>query len=256
MNANHVPSLEKAALPPTTSMSLAMARLVATVGSGLRLGVGDADGASDGGVVASRPDVSTGDTTGSLSSPVSVRIDPETAAETAAGTLWLPAVDPTRTRALGWNGAIQRTVDANGWTPSDGRLELRTWPAEAGGQASDASSQYAGDRILGEGIGDFDIRWDETGGWVAVWMADANDPGIGRLSLFRADPAAGGLELLDNAPDGVEALAGFSIGDGRLAWASPPGQSGEGSRIQIVAWSVDGVGSVRSAPGKDIVIVQ
>ena len=207
-------------------------------------------------VLASRPHVYTADTTGSPSSPVSVQIDPQTGVETAAGTLWLPAVDPTRTRALGWNGSIQRTVDASGWTPADGRLELRAWPTEAGGQANAAPSRYADARILGEEIGDFDIRWDETGGWVAVWMADANDPRIGRLSLFRADPAAGGLELLDNAPNGVAALAGFSIGDGRLAWASPPGQSGEGSRIQIVAWSVDGVGSVRSAPGKDLVIVQ
>ena len=39
---------------------------------------------------------------------------------------------------------------------------------------------------------------------------------------------------------------GFSIAKGRLAWATPPGQGGEGSRVQIVAWSGDEVGSTES----------
>ena len=59
-----------------------------------------------------------------------------------------------------------------------------------------------------------------------------------------------------DAPTGVPALPGFSIGEGRLAWATPPGQNGEGSRIQIVAWSDDGVGTVESAPGEDLVVVR
>jgi hypothetical protein len=70
------------------------------------------------------------------------------------------------------------------------------------------------------------------------------------------DPEAGRLERLDDAPDGVAALPGFSISKGRLAWASPPGQEGEGSRIHIVAWSGNGVGSVESAPGEDLVLVR
>ena len=101
----------------------------------------------------------------------------------------------------------------------------------------------------------FDVRWDESGEWVAVWVADAADPEVGRLTLHRISES-GELELPDDAPTGVPALPGFSIGEGRLAWATPPGQNGEGSRIQIVAWSDDGVGTVESAPGEDLVVVR
>jgi hypothetical protein len=48
----------------------------------------------------------------------------------------------------------------------------------------------------------------------------------------------------------VPALAGFSIGDGRLVWATPPGQGGEGSRVVVLAWSGDDSGRIESAPGK------
>jgi len=54
----------------------------------------------------------------------------------------------------------------------------------------------------------------------------------------------------------VPALPGFSIGDGRLAWATPRGQGGEGSRIQIAAWSKTNVGIVESSPGEDPVVIR
>jgi hypothetical protein len=102
----------------------------------------------------------------------------------------------------------------------------------------------------------FDVRWDESGEWVAVWVADEADPSVGRLSLYRVSEGRAELERPDDAPTGVPALPGFSIGEGRLAWATPPGQDGEGSRIQIVAWSDDGVGTVESAPGEDLVVIR
>jgi hypothetical protein len=61
---------------------------------------------------------------------------------------------------------------------------------------------------------------------------------------------------MKDAPAGVAALPGFSIGQGRLAWATPPGQDGEGSRIQIVAWNEDGVGTIETAPGENLVVVR
>jgi hypothetical protein len=54
----------------------------------------------------------------------------------------------------------------------------------------------------------------------------------------------------------VASLPGFSIGEGRLAWATPPGQGGEGSRVQIVAWTPDNVGTVETAPGEDLIVVR
>ncbi len=83
-----------------------------------------------------------------------------------------------------------------------------------------------------------------------------SDPEIGRLSLYHVDPDTGALSDLDGAPVDVQALPGFSIGDGRLAWATPPGQGGEGSRIQIAAWDGDTVGTVESVPGEDIIVVR
>ena len=58
------------------------------------------------------------------------------------------------------------------------------------------------------------------------------------------------------APQGVPALPGFSIREGRLAWATPPGQGGEGSRIQIVAWTEDQVGAVESVPVEGAIVIQ
>ena len=89
-----------------------------------------------------------------------------------------------------------------------------------------------------------------------MWTADATDPTIGRLSLLHLDPETGTLRRPDGAPADVPALPGFSIGDGRLAWVTPHGQDAEGSRVQIVAWSGDGVGSVESVPGVDVVVVR
>jgi hypothetical protein len=105
-------------------------------------------------------------------------------------------------------------------------------------------------------LADFDVRWDETGAWFAVWAPDPEDPGIGRLSLFHVDLTTGALVAHDDAPSGAPALAGFSIGQGRLAWATPPGTDGEGSRILIAAWSQDGVGTLESDPGEDLIIVR
>ena len=104
-------------------------------------------------------------------------------------------------------------------------------------------------------LAEYDVRWDETGTWVAIWLADSSDPSIGRLSLMHVDPGSGALEHPHGAPKDVTALPGFSIADGRLAWATPPGQGGEGSRVQIVAWTRDAVGAVESGPVEDVVVI-
>jgi anti-sigma factor RsiW len=105
-------------------------------------------------------------------------------------------------------------------------------------------------------IVDFDARWDETGSWLAIWIADPIDPALGRLSLLRFDRATGVIDRPLGAPQDMTALPGFSIGDGRLAWASPPGQEGEGSRIHIAAWTADLVGAIESIPVEGAIVVQ
>ena len=199
-------------------------------------------------LIASRPAEPTEPT----SAVVTVRIDPASAAETRLGNLWRPIVDPTGTLAIGWAGTVERHADGT-WTPAAGALELRSWSSRGAG---DDRSHRDARLVAKQAPDDFDVRWDGSGEWVAAWVADHGDPAIGRLSLFRVHPAGERLERVDGGPHDVPALLGFSIGDGRLAWATPPGQGGEGSRIQIAAWSAGDVGTVESSPGDGIVVVR
>ena len=182
--------------------------------------------------------------------PVTFTIDPTTGVETALPLkAWRPAVDPTGRRAVLWNGRVAIAADGRTVSPVDGRLVLVSWAGGAGTIDPAAPSISSGP------ISDFTVRWDETGSWLAVWLADATDPTVGRLSLLHLDPKTGAIDRPDAGPQDVPALPGFSIENGRLAWATPPSQDGEGSRVQIVAWSATGVGSIESAPGQDVIVV-
>jgi hypothetical protein len=169
-------------------------------------------------------------------------------ATVAAG--WRPVVDPDDHWAVVWDGTVQ--VDKGNGTPmpATGALVLRKFSRSRGIDTSGPSISVAEGAVT-----EFDVRWDETGRWLAIWLADATDPSIGRLSLVHLDPATGKLDRPRGAPQDVTALPGFSIADGRLAWATPPGQGGEGSRVQIVAWTNDDVGSVESGPVEGVVVI-
>jgi Putative zinc-finger/WD40-like Beta Propeller Repeat len=200
-------------------------------------------------LIASRPDDPDKDD----AKPVTVRIDPATGSEKDAGDLWRPAIDPRGRLAIAWDGSLARADGSQGWAPDKGTLELRKWSRDGAQPASGPERfRVAADRAAS----DYDVRWDESGEWVAVWVADAQDPGIGRLTLYHVDTDRTRLEKVDGAPDDVPALPGFSIGDGRIAWATPRGQGGEGSRIKIAAWTPSGVGTVESAPGEDPVVIR
>ncbi len=207
----------------------------------------------DGGeVVASRTGVPGDDGT---TQPTTVIIDPTTGAERSGGDLWrpvvAPATDPADGRAVAWVGTVTAPTDGTAVVPATGRLELVPWPTGDGTETTDPAQV-----IANEPIADFDVRWDETGTWFATWIADPSASDVGRLSLYRVDPTTGALEQPDGAPADVAARSGFSIGAGRLAWATPPGQGGEGSRVQIVAWAPGGVGTVETAPGEGLVVVR
>lgn len=213
------------------------------------------DGASyfaswaDNQMIVSRPS----DASATKSGPASVRVDPANGTERGAGDAWRPAVDPTGKRAIVWIGTLKVADDGSSWVPDKGRLELRAWSSDGAG-ASQGSER---DRVITDSAPrDFDVRWDETGQWVAVWVADDDDKVVGRLTLFHVDTNKDRLERVEGAPVDVRALPGFSMGDGRLAWATPRGQGGEGSRIQIAAWSKTDVGIVESNPGEDPVVIR
>jgi hypothetical protein len=180
---------------------------------------------------------------------VAFLLDPETGTETELGMRgWRPVVAPEGSRALVVAGTV--ADDGQNIGPAQGTLELRDWDPDTGTASGD------GTPVLDVEGTPFDARWDETGTAFAVWIEDAADPSFGRLSLYFVDPDTGELDQPENAPREEPALPGFSIGQGRLAWATPSGQGGEGSRVQIVAWTDDGVGSAETAPGDQVVVIR
>jgi hypothetical protein len=199
-------------------------------------------------VVVSRPGSTdtTGEPSSMRASASTLNVDPTTGVESETTTTWRPAIDPTGTHAVTWIGSLKAGEDGT-FHPDEGSLELVTWP--------DGAREATSESVVDGAIGDFDVRWDETGDWFAVWTADPADPTLGRLSLFHV-AEDGTLSRPEGAPAEVPALPGFSIGDGRLAWATPPGQGGEGSRVKIVAWKGDGVGRVETAPGEVLVVIR
>lgn len=97
-------------------------------------------------------------------------------------------------------------------------------------------------------LGDWDVAWSDGGSRFALWIGDPLTPGFGMLSLYAVDSSSGvplvALPLIDRVP----ALHGFSLSDDRLAWAAPPGQDGEGSRLLVFAWRGEASGQVQSQP--------
>jgi hypothetical protein len=183
--------------------------------------------------------------------PRSFILDPVTGVETGlAAPAWRPVVDPTGRFVAYWAGTLRYDAATLTWLPDQGVIALASWPALAG---TDPTAILAPVPLLDSSAGsipsgEWDIRWDETGSHIAIWTADAGDPNVGRLSLLTIDPATARVDPNGLSLQGVPALAGFSIGSDRLAWATPPGQDGEGSRVQVLAWSGENAGKIDSQP--------
>jgi hypothetical protein len=201
---------------------------------------------ADGSVLVSRP---SDPSAVAGTQPLTLAVDPADGTETPIeGATWRPAVSPSGAHAVAWLGTIAFDAEDRTWGPAEGRLELIAWP-------TDASADDGLELVEGPAA-DVDIRWDETGEWVGVWVADSLDSDAGRLTLFRVDPERGTLDRLKGAPVEEPALAGFSIGDGRVAWVAPSGADGEGSHIHVAAWVGSDVGTAESVPGQGIVIIR
>lgn len=180
----------------------------------------------------------------------------------ATGRAWRPAVDPSGESAAYWAGTLEPTADGVDWRTVDGRLVLGRWgdagePPDASASPAEAPSDQAAARhetTIADGpLADWDARWDATGTRLAVWIADPADPSVGKLSLYVVDPVDGSIDLAHPPLRDAPALAGFSIDDGRLAWAAPPDGADEG-RVLILAWTADGFGKVESAPGDFLLV--
>lgn len=179
------------------------------------------------------------------------------------GLAWRPAVEPNEGSAVYWSGTLERTADGLGWRTVAGRLVLGRWSVGSDTTAGPSATPLSGNQTMERGettiaegpLADWDARWDETGTRLAVWIADAADPTAGKLSLYVVDPFDGRIDLTSPPLSSEPALAGFSISNGRLAWAAPAGTTDKTSRVRILAWTNDGFGQVESAPG-DVLLVR
>ena len=96
-------------------------------------------------------------------------------------------------------------------------------------------------------VGDLVVAWAMDGTAVGVWVGKKPGAESGTLTVFGIDPESGTVN-----PDRVivgrtAARRGFSMGDDRVAWITPPDTKGR-SRLNVYSWGPDG-GTLR---GRDL----
>ncbi len=196
--------------------------------------------------------------------PTSFVLDPATDVFTAvpqAGRAWRPAVDPTGRRAVYWAGSVRR-LSSSGFVPGAGRLVLGDWGVDPSPSGSPIATSAAANQgtarhettIAAGQINDWDARWDSTGTHIAIWIADPHNPSIGLLNLYAVNSFDGKIDLKAPLLKDAPAVAGYSISSGQLVWAEPPTDGAASGRIQLLAWTDEGVGTVGTVTGPVIVI--
>jgi hypothetical protein len=226
--------------------------------------------------------------------PVSFLFDPESGTSIAiAGTdVWHPTVDPTGQLIVYWSGTLLPDGTGSGWRLGTGRVVLDRWqngspvvtaaPAatgDPGGTGDPAQSPSSVPSAVPSGIPvespppvygpagqpvtlvegptpDVDAWFDPTGTRVAIWNADPADPNVGTLRLLVVDPLTGMIDPAIDPLPGVGALRGVSMDAGRLAWVTPPGQDGEGSHVQVLAWRGNEFGQVRTIDAEGLFVIR
>jgi hypothetical protein len=207
--------------------------------------------------------------------PVAFIFDPTTSAVTPLGgsDVWHPTVDPTGTSVVYWAGTLVPDGTGTGWKLGTGHLVLDGW-LDAVPSASDGGSPAPGDgspspavdesavptapaigpaghpvTLSEDAVAEFDAFFDPTGTRLAVWVGSPTDATVGTLRLVVLDPETGQVDASADPLPGVAALRGISIRPGRLAWVTPPGQDGQGSHVQVLAWRGRDFGQVRTVQG-------
>jgi hypothetical protein len=208
--------------------------------------------------------------------PFAFILDPGTNAATPLGgsDVWHPTVDPEGRSVVYWSGTLIPDGTGTGWKLGTGHLVLDGWldgeptasdaasPAPADGSPSPAGadgSPIPGVAAIGpaghpvtlteDAVAEFDASFDSTGTRLAIWVANPGDSTVGTLRLVVLDPETGDVDASVDPLPGVAALRGISIRPGRLAWVTPPGQDGQGSHVQVLAWRGRDFGQVRTVQG-------
>jgi len=208
--------------------------------------------------------------------PAAFIFDPTTSVMTPLGgsDVWHPTVDPTGRLVVYWAGTLVPDGTGTGWKLGTGHLVLDNWLDGATPTASQGSSASPGKpsaspaaegssapsapaigpagepvALSDEAVSDFDAFFDPAGARLAIWIASPTDATVGTLRLIVIDPATGQIDTTADPLPGVAALRGISIRPGRLAWVTPPGQDGQGSHVQVLAWKGRDFGQVRTVQG-------
>lgn len=210
-----------------------------------------------------------------VAQPVSFLLDPVTQGRIPlrGGDVWLPVVDRNARFVTYWAGLLRSEDGGRSWQLGEGELVLDAW--QSGGPAASAeptdtatpsapAASGAPEPVAGPAgdpmpmvpgrIAAFKARFDPDGTRIAVWTAEHADDPSGRLHLLMLDPEQGTIDARQPLP-GVQALARFSIENGRVAWVSPPGQDGRESAVQVLAWRGDDFGEIETLPARDLYIV-
>ncbi len=225
--------------------------------------------------------------------PVAFLFDPSTSETTPLGgpDIWHPTVDPSGRSIVYWSGTLVPDASGVGWSLGTGRLLLDGWldgapattddpsadptatvdpaadptgtpsPTTSPASSSDPAPQPIGPAghpvVLADGpIADFDAWFDPSGTRLALWVADPVDPSVGTLRLVVLDPETLQVDTSTDPLPGVAALRGVSIGNGRLAWVTPPGQDGQGSHVQVLAWRAREFGQIRTIQGDRFLVAR
>lgn len=169
----------------------------------------------------------------------------------------LPSGDPTSSANPSASATPSPSAAAN---PSAAAVASLDWSRMSGVLMFPGTAIYGpaghGVPLTDVPVPDFDAWFDPTGTRLAIWIEDPSDPKVGTLRLIVPDPITGAVDPAHDPLPGVAALRGISINAGRLAWVTPPGQDGEGSHVQILAWSGDDFGQVRTIQGERVVVVR
>jgi hypothetical protein len=192
---------------------------------------------------------------GESTAVATVVIDPQTLDEriVAGPQMWLPVVDPQRSRAVAWHG----TIDFSAEQPElvEGALYVADWSAlnPFGADDGDVAPTDPTEVELTplqperdptrQPVLDWNARWSTDGLVLGVWIADAPTSSWGNLELLGVNAESGDLNTEEPLLAQL-AKRGFAIGSDRVAWIAPS-TSGVDGELRIRTWGVDGVGDLR-----------